>query len=133
MAAALDNVVLDALRGVRRDVQNQEWYRSLRVIGYLPLWMVVAGAMALGDYDRLRRGGGRLSWAAFTRSGIVFWLPLLAGLGAAAMKILARRLRPMDAGGAWYVFRPINERTIHGGGLSLPSEHAASRVGTLSF
>ena len=91
--------------------------RMLRILGFLPLWLVIALAIALAeDPDRpwrrrLRRGGMLLGAAA---SG---------GIVAEVTKILVRRERPA-AGVVGYRFRPFGEETFHTGGLGLPSSHA---------
>lgn len=88
--------------------------RMLRVLGFLPLWLVIAVSIALsekpGPHGRLRRGG--LLMASAT----------IGGLLAELVKILVRRERPIASGG--YRFRPWDVETLNTGGLGLPSSHA---------
>ena len=101
--------------------------RMLRVLGYLPLWLVVALAMMLEDDPA--KGAVRSRWR---RGGLVMGAAVLGGVLAEAAKIVIRRQRP-DAGVDGYVFRPWSEETFHTGGLGLPSSHALVAFAALAM
>jgi membrane-associated phospholipid phosphatase len=92
------------------EVYGNDRGRLLRVIGYYPLWIVLAAALWLQTRDRRR--------ALFL--GVV---PGLGGLAAEVLKLLLRRERPGPHDGE-YVFRAFSERTFSTSGLALPSSHA---------
>lgn len=97
------------------DIYGRDWGRMLRVLGFLPLWLVAGAALILEDRDsgrRLVRGRGALLIAAAT----------LGGASAELLKLVFRRLRPGELGE--YVFRPFTERPFSTAGLGLPSSHA---------
>lgn len=102
------------------DIYDDDFGRLLRVMGYYPLWLMVALALVLSDWRptpcwRTRR--------ACTRRGLLVVLaPALGGLIAEIGKITFRRLRPGEIPGE-YVFRSLAERPFYSGGLGLPSSH----------
>lgn len=101
--------------------EEAEWYQALRQIGYLPTWITVGIVVWLLD-----RRAGRTP--AHHRAGLIALSPALAGLLAAMLKPLCRRLRPEAADGL-YAFRPIWEDTLSGSGIGLPSGHTATAFG----
>lgn len=100
------------------DIYDKDWGRALRVLGFLPLWLVAA--LALGLHDRPERGSRR-AW-------LLAGAATSAGIAAEILKLLLRRLRPYAADGA-YVFRPFTERPLSTGGIALPSSHAMVAFG----
>jgi membrane-associated phospholipid phosphatase len=105
-----------AFRYIRLDrVYEKDWGRMLRVMGFVPLWLSAAIALALHE----RTTGREL---LRSRAGLLAITPVAGGILAELLKLLFRRIRPGDLGE--YVFRPFTERTFSTGGLGLPSSHA---------
>jgi membrane-associated phospholipid phosphatase len=94
-------------------VNERDWGRLLRSMGYLPLWIVIA--VGMWTHDRPRAGW---RW----RGGYVLAAPLLAGALAELLKMGVRRLRP-DAESFGYAFRPFTEDLFSTRGLGMPSSH----------
>lgn len=100
-----------------------DWHRMLRVMGYVPLWLIASVIFALHDWPRtvglplLRR----------LRRGLILTVATLgAGAGAEVLKLVVRRERPEFSEGAGeYAFRSIFEGLISNRGLGFPSSHAA--------
>jgi membrane-associated phospholipid phosphatase len=106
-----------AFRYLRLDgINDKDLGRFLRVMGFVPVWLVAGTALALQD---------RSLWRTLhrTAAGLLMIAPALSGAAAELVKLLVRRLRPGDLGE--YVFRPFTERTFSTGGLGLASSHAA--------
>jgi membrane-associated phospholipid phosphatase len=100
-------------------VYDHDWGRLLRVMGFMGTWIAIAAAVGLHEgRDPAERPLAR------RRAWLLFWAPAFGGAVAELLKIVIRRERPMLHDGA-YGFRPWDERTWSGGGLSLPSSHAA--------
>lgn len=108
---------------VHERVLEEDWGRMLRVMGFLPFWLLAAAALVL--HDRGSAGRGRSPW---TRGGLLIGSVALAGLAGEVLKILIRRERPRAHEGAYH-FRPWSERTFSSGGLSTPSSHAIIAFG----
>lgn len=102
-------------------LESRDWYRALRVLGFWPVWGVVAAAMMLADSTRRGPDGRSL---LFTRGPFLAGSTALAGLLAEGLKLLLRRGRPIDTGGA-YVFTPFDQHTFDTSYFGLPSSHAA--------
>ena len=100
-------------------IYDRDWGRLLRVTGFLGTWIAIAVAVGLheGRDPAARPRARRRAW-------ILFWSPALGGSAAEVLKIVIRRERPALHDG-FYGFRPWDERTWSGAGLSLPSSHAA--------
>ncbi len=92
------------------EVHERDWGRALRVMGFLPLWLLLAAALWLHT-DNFRRA----AWLAFT--------PALGGLIAEVIKLLVRRERPNLHDGA-YVFRPFADQLLSSKAMGVPSSHA---------
>lgn len=94
-------------------VNDRDWGRMLRSVGYLPVWIVIAIGLWTSDYphDRWKR-----------RGGLVLLAPLLGGAVAELAKLLIRRLRP-DPETFSYAFRAFAEDTYSTRGLGMPSSH----------
>lgn len=116
VASLLDGVAYSYL--VDQRVYERDWGRLLRVIGYLPLWMLAAAALVLQDGGEPSRRPTR-----WRRGGLLLASPVLGGIAAEVLKLLLRRERPRLTGGA-YEFRAFTEDPLHAGGLGLPSSHA---------
>jgi membrane-associated phospholipid phosphatase len=94
-------------------VNDRDWGRFLRSLGYLPLWIAIAAATWLHD-----RRGGHGAW----RGASLVLAPALGGGVAELAKLLVRRLRP-DPTAFGYVFRAWDEATFSTRGLGMPSSH----------
>ena len=103
------------------DIYGEDWGRLLRVLGYLPLWFVLALALWLHEVPRMWR---RPAGLALT--------PAIAGIAGELLKLLLRRERPGAHEGAYY-FRPFSERTFSSSGLALPSSHAVVAFGAAAI
>jgi membrane-associated phospholipid phosphatase len=101
-------------------VYDEDWGRMLRVMGFFPLWLTAAVALALHDGTPWRR-------FLRARSGLLMLGAGLGGMVAELLKLAVRRLRPGELGE--YVFRPWSERTFSTGGLGMPSSHALVAFG----
>jgi membrane-associated phospholipid phosphatase len=101
------------------NITSHDWGRALRVMGFLPVWLVVALAIALHDAHKRR---GFLLAASSVLSGIV----------GEILKLLLRRERP-NAHDGEYVFRSFTDRPFHTGGLALPSSHAIVAFGAAAM
>lgn len=116
----LDRFAFDFLR--YPEVNSQDWGRLFRVMGFLPTWILAAGALALHD----RAGAFR-----FRRANLLFFAAGLSGLAGEILKLLIRRLRPGETGE--YVFRAFSERTFSSSGLGMPSSHAVIAFGAAAM
>lgn len=104
-------------------VYDKDFGRLLRVMGFAGTW--IALALALSMHHDGSDAGKRV---ALRRGWLTLWAALLSGALAEVLKILVRRERPAIHDGA-YGFRPWDERTWSGSGLSFPSSHAAVAFG----
>lgn len=102
------------------DVYGKDWGRLLRVIGFVPLWLLAGAALMLHERTPLR--------ATFrSRGGLIMAGATVGGIVAELAKLLVRRRRPGDFGE--YLFRPFAERPFSTGGLGMPSSHALVAFG----
>jgi membrane-associated phospholipid phosphatase len=99
-------------------VYERDWGRLLRVIGYLPLWILMAAALVLHDRGEHPRGT-----SVWRRGTLLLGAVTAGGLAAEVLKLLLRRERPRLTDGE-YVFRAFSDRPFHTGGIGLPSSHA---------
>ena len=111
----------------RAAIAEQDWYRLLRIIGFLPTWLALAAAVIL-------IGRGRQpATAVWLRGGLIALAPALAGLAAEATKLLVGRERPEmpgdDAVFQGYRFKPFLSAFADGSNLGFPSSHAATAFG----
>jgi len=105
--------------GDERSIENHDWYRMLRVVGYLGTWAVVGFLFILHDRNR-------------HRGAAVFLSALTAGALAELLKLIIGRERPVDGNQlqeGWYHFRPFLSGFTDGSNLGLPSSHAATAFG----
>ncbi len=91
-------------------VYDHDRGRMFRIVGYLPLWILLAVAWWL--QTRQRR-----------RAILIGLVPALGGLLAEVLKILLRRERPNLHDGA-YVFRDFADQFWSTKAIGLPSSHA---------
>ncbi len=103
------------------NIYSEDWGRLLRVLGYLPLWLVLAFALWLHERPR-----------AWRRPAALALSPALAGIAGELLKLLLRRERPGAHEGLYY-FRPFSERTFSSSGLALPSSHAVVAFGAAAI
>jgi membrane-associated phospholipid phosphatase len=118
LAVVLDRWVYDHV--VYAGVYEKDWGRLLRVIGFLPLWIIAAFALWLQERDSEPR--------AKSRALLLLGSPALAGIVAELLKLLLRRERP-EAHAGEYFFRSFGVRTFSTSGLALPSSHAMVAFG----
>lgn len=99
-------------------LEGKDWYRLLRIMGYLPTWVVVGVALML--HDRARRGPAR--------GLLVIGGAVLGGVVAEVAKLVLVRQRPINNGvadGAYVWGTPLESLWRHAGNYGLPSSHAA--------
>jgi len=120
VAHLLDHAVWQHVRDPR--VNDRDWGRLLRSMGYLPTWMVVAGGLWLQDHRSSRREtDAAFGWG--WRGGLMVLAPTIAGALGEVLKMLCRRLRP-SADVFVYQWRPYSEDLLSTKGLGMPSSHA---------
>ena len=145
VAVAVDGLVWQYL--VNERVYEEDWGRLLRVMGFVPTWVLAAVALWLVerpvgagvghrgqqmaragmggiDADRQQREGKR----ARRRSLYLVGAVLLSGIVGELLKLVFRRRRPGDVF-ELYEFRSWADRPFHNGGLSMPSTHAVVAFG----
>ena len=120
IAHGVDGWAFEHLRYTQ--VNTHDWGRLLRVMGFLPTWMLAAAALALHDHARVPR---------LRRAYLLFFAAGLAGLAGEILKITIRRLRPGETGE--YLFRSFSERTFSSSGLGMPSSHAIIAFGAAAM
>lgn len=131
VAHLLDGAVWESLRDPR--VNDRDWGRLLRSMGYLPLWIVAAIAVLLhgaGSEAAPDGGTSRITTARLARRRALLLLlgPAVSGLVAETVKLLVRRLRP-DPGQFAYVFRAFGDDTFSTRNLGMPSSHVMVAFG----
>ena len=94
-------------------VNDKDWGRLLRSMGYLPTWGIVALGYWLQQRDHPRRSP--YAWALVVG-------PALGGALAELLKLSIRRLRP-NPDLFEYVFRPVAEGPLSNRGMGMPSSH----------
>jgi membrane-associated phospholipid phosphatase len=103
-------------------VNDREWGRLLRSVGYVPTWILGASALWLASARAGHGAAGR--W----RAAVLLLAPALAGGIAELMKIGVRRQRP-GAESADYLFRPYDVDLWSTRGLGMASSHTAVAFG----
>ena len=94
-------------------VNDKDWGRLLRSMGYLPTWGVIALGFWLQQNDHPRRT--KYAWALVLG-------PALGGSLAEVLKLTIRRLRP-NPDAFEYVFRPFADGPLSNRGMGMPSSH----------
>jgi len=105
--------------GDDRSIEHHDWYRFLRVLGFLGTWAAVGVLFVLHDRNR-------------HRGAAVFLSASSAGAIAELLKLVFGRERPVEDGvlqSGWYHFRPLFSGFRDGSNLGLPSSHAAVAFG----
>jgi membrane-associated phospholipid phosphatase len=105
--------------GDDRAVENHDWYRFLRILGFLGTWVAVGLVFILHDRNR-------------HRGAAVFLSALSAGAVAELAKLVFARERPVEANQiqeGFYHFRPFLSGFTDSSNLGLPSSHAAVAFG----
>jgi membrane-associated phospholipid phosphatase len=110
------------------NLPTNDWIGLGRLMGFAPTWIVVGVALLL--VDRAEAIVGEPSYLKYRRLTLLLSSAALGGLAAEALKIVARRERPA-ADATEHVFRSITDRPFYGGGLGLPSGHAATAAAAL--
>ncbi|HAA05333.1 MAG TPA: hypothetical protein DCE18_18480 [Syntrophobacteraceae bacterium] len=99
----------------------QDWYRLLRVSGFLPLWLFVAVAWMLIDGEAAKTVG---LLRACSRGVLLSASVLGCGLLAEILKLLIRRERPSLHDGYHY-FSPWQSGLWDNSMFGLPSSHSS--------
>ena len=94
-------------------VYDQNWGRLLRVIGWLPFWVLAGVALYRSATTLLAR----------RHAIILIGSPTLSGAMSELLKLIIRRERPGPNAGS-YVFRGFAEHTFSTAGLGMPSGDA---------
>lgn len=105
----------------RAKLYDNDWARLLRVMGYLPTWLVAAYVLWLHERSDDR---ARAKWRAW----YLALAPAAAGITAEILKLLLRRERP-EANGGWYGFRQWSDQPFSTAGLAFPSSHTMVAFG----
>lgn len=112
---------------VVEDVYGEDWGRMFRVMGFAPLWLLMAIALVLTDWPLRAENAARAAWV---RGSLLLGSVAATGILGEILKILLRRERPRAHAGE-YVFRAFSERTFSSGGLALPSSHSIVAFGAV--
>lgn len=100
---------------------------AVKWMGTITPWLFIAGALMVFDAARERkRAGGAADW--WRRGSMLLASGVAGGIVAEVLKIVFRRERPIYHEGL-HMLRPITDRTLHSGGLDLPSSHVAVAFG----
>lgn len=129
LAHLLDGPLLEHLR--LDEIYSDDATRALRVLGYVPVWIVVGIIMILIDFGRRNELPPRLR-DAWARGVLLILSSISAGLVAELLKLLIRRERPAETFDG-YVFRPLAEQPFNTSGLGMPSSHTAVAAGALTL
>lgn len=135
VALAVDELAWTYL--VHERVYEEDWGRLLRVMGFVPTWLLAALALWLVERPGGSLGAGvsravpdvaaRSAWAR--RRGLyLMGSVLVSGIVGEVLKLVFRRRRPGEDF-EWYDFRAWSDRPLHNGGLSMPSTHAVVAFG----
>jgi membrane-associated phospholipid phosphatase len=117
LSHALDGVAWRSARLL--SVNDKDWGRLLRSMGYLPTWGVIALGFWLQQPDHPQRRA--YAWALLLG-------PALSGGVAEVLKLLIRRLRP-NPDVFEYVFRPFADGPLSNRGMGMPSSHVLVAFG----
>lgn len=98
--------------------EREDWHRALRILGYLPTWVVIGAAFIMCDWD----AGAPKPARTLLRGLYIMGAAAASGALAEVLKLLLRRERP-DMHAGEHVFRPFSENFLSTAGLGLPSSH----------
>lgn len=127
--ATVDGERVRATQSAGEWLRSKDWYEVLRQAGYLPTWLLIAGAMLLHDLTRRLRTPAdergllptpQLPMAWWRRGVLIALAPTLAGLVAEILRSLLRRSRPGDDG-----LHHWGWLGDYHGSFGLPSSHTA--------
>jgi membrane-associated phospholipid phosphatase len=110
-------------------VYDEDWGRLLRVMGYLPLWLLMGAALVLHDWPLRTPASVR---PALRRGLLLVGGAAASGIAGELLKLLLRRERPRAHDGE-YFFRAFTDRPFYSGGLALPSSHAIVAFGAAAM
>ncbi len=105
--------------GDDRSIEHHDWYRFLRILGFLGTWAAIGFVFILHDRNR-------------HRGAAVFLSALTSGALAELAKLIFARERPVEGNQiqeGWYHFRGMFSGFADGSNLGLPSSHAAVAFG----
>lgn len=102
---------------------SKDWWQALRVLGYLPLWIVVGGLFILRDRAARFADGGLAAWH---RGAMVVLGAAGSGLAAEIAKAIIRRQRPGEDGLLRFDWAAHG---VPGLGIGTVSSHAAVAFG----
>jgi len=107
-----------------RAMEGRDWYRVLRIMGYLPLWMVIGAMMTLYDY-----ASGASN--PFRRGAQLIGVAVLGGAASELLHAITPRQRPVNngLGDGWYVWYWPMAPLWGVGNLSLASSHVGVAFG----
>ncbi len=111
------------------DMGSEDWYRALRILGSFSTWLVVALIFGCIDWGRRKQCGATIDDVLF-RPTLLLITVFTSGIVAEVLKVVFRRERP-HAGDDTFVFRSFADQWYRGGGLSMPSSHAAAAFAAL--
>jgi len=132
LAMLADRYALMHWRDIDRSAEIKDWYKALRVLGYAPVWLVIAVALMLIDSGRKLTDRPGSAMATFTRGPFVIASAALGGGIAELLKILIGRGRPpaiVTDSTPLYTWPDWAMRTLNTSDLGLPSSHASTAFG----
>ena len=100
-------------------IENHDWYRLLRIMGYMGTWVLIGGVYIA--HDRNRHRGLALILSA-----------LISGALAELFKLIIARERPVqncEIVNTWYHFRGLFSGFHDASNLGFPSSHSAVAFG----
>lgn len=100
-------------------IENHDWYRLLRIMGFMGTWILVCIVYIAHDRNR-------------HRGLAIFLSALFAGMFAELLKLVFARERPISCGEiqpGLYHFRGLFSGFQDGSNLGIPSSHAAVAFG----
>jgi hypothetical protein len=114
---------------------RKDWAMFFRTVGYVPLWLVVAGMIAIGQYLASAHRPVPDTRPVLLRSRVRPLLPpqagvllmtscLLTGLACEVMQIVTLRHRPSWINQGTYMFDWVLDEKIRGSSHGLASSHA---------
>jgi membrane-associated phospholipid phosphatase len=115
-------------RSVVPDGSEKDWFRLLRVMGYVPTWLLLGVVFVLIDRERRDALEPPLR-DIWTRAVLLGLSATSAGGVAEILKLIIRRERPL--GEPAYDFRPFSELTWSSADLGMPSSHTSVAFGAL--
>ncbi|MBC7835007.1 MAG: phosphatase PAP2 family protein [Phycisphaerales bacterium] len=135
-ALAVTAVGGEAAHHAKASLEARDWYRLLRITGYLPTWFCVATIFFLTDRARASRGlpppllPHADTWpnrAGLRRAALLLLCTIGSGAAAELIKLIIGRVRPGASigSGLWYDFRLPLSGLLTGADLGFPSSHAA--------